>query len=59
VIREVAGIRHAAISSATSALLASMRSTVSLPSGSRSGGFLAFTSAMNTVASLRGSPRWP
>ena len=38
---------------------ASIRSTVSLPSGSRSGGFLALTSCEEGFASLRGSPRWP
>jgi len=52
-------VRQAASSAATNWFFASMRSTVSLPSGSRSGGSFAFTSVMNAFASLAGSPRWP
>jgi hypothetical protein len=56
---EVATLRHSASSFATKAFFASMRSTLSLPRGSRSGGFVAFASLMKACASLRGSPRWP
>jgi hypothetical protein len=38
--------------------LASMAATVSLPSGSRTGGFGASAKAISTSASLEGSPGW-
>src|SRR5262245_65605453 len=54
---ETATGRHAASSRSTNACLASMRSTVSLPSGSRVGRFGASTSLMMALASFAGSPR--
>jgi hypothetical protein len=55
---ETATGRHAASSRSTNACLASMRSTVSLPSGSRVGRFGASTSLKMALASFAGSPRW-